>query len=285
VTDVTTRPDADVFARLRPFLGGIFADRGRAERFGSLVLYVREGAGHPFYATLAPDATAPTAAELTADLAVVRARQRELGVPESFEWVHENAPELAGIAQRAGLSVHRAPLLVLDTATAPAALPAGIRLVTLDPADPSFGELLATGYAVADVGFGHAGTAAGEAGPAERDAARRPVDAVALDQEVALVRAGRHTRILAVDAALGAVAIGSLQRLGGVAEIAGVATLPAARRRGLAAAVTAELARVATTAGSDLIYISADSDDVARIYRRQGFRRVGASCIASSEPA
>jgi ribosomal protein S18 acetylase RimI-like enzyme len=279
VTRVTSLPTTDVFARLRPFLGGILADRGRAERYGGLVLYVREGPGHPFYATLAAvGAAAPTAA----DVAAVRDRQRELGVPQSFEWVHESAPELAAIVEAAGLSVHRAPLMVLDEPVPPAPLTGGTTLHTLDPADPAFADLLGTAFAVANIGFRNSGTATGAAGPAERDAARRPVDPALVAQEAELIRAGRHARVLAVDPTHGAVAVGALQSLNGVAEVAGVATLPSARRRGLAAAVTAALIRAARAAGAELIYISADSDAVARIYGRLGFRRTGTSCIAEA---
>jgi GNAT superfamily N-acetyltransferase len=277
VTRVTSLPTTDVFTRLRPFLGGILADRGRAERYGGLVLYVRQGPGHPFYATLTPD---PTGAPTAADVAAVRARQCELGVPESFEWVHESAPGLAAIAEAAGLSVHRAPLMVLDELVEPAPLTDGTALVTLDPADPALGELLSTAFAVVKVGFGHEGTATGEAGPAERDAARKPVDPALVTQKAELIRTGRHARVLAVDPVHGGVAAGALQALNGVAEVAGVATLPSARRRGLAAAVTGALTAAARAAGAELIYISADSDAVARIYGRLGFHRVGTSCIA-----
>ena len=72
-------------------------------------------------------------------------------------------------------------------------------------------------------------------------------------------------------------------RVGDVAEIAGVATLPVARRRGLGAAVTAALARELRAAGTDLIFLSAGSEEIARVYLRVGFRRVGTACIA--EPA
>ncbi len=72
-------------------------------------------------------------------------------------------------------------------------------------------------------------------------------------------------------------------RTGDVVEIAGVATLPAARRRGLGAAVTAALARRALDDGADLVFLAAGSDDIARVYLRVGFRRVGTACIA--EPA
>ena len=62
-----------------------------------------------------------------------------------------------------------------------------------------------------------------------------------------------------------------------------MATLPSARRRGYASQLTATLARHALTAGAPLVFLSAGDDDVARLYTRVGFRRVGTACIA--EPA
>jgi predicted GNAT family acetyltransferase len=72
-------------------------------------------------------------------------------------------------------------------------------------------------------------------------------------------------------------------RVDDVAEIAGVATLPAARHRGLASAVTATLAHALRDAGTDLVFLSAGSEEIARVYLRVGFRRIGTACIA--EPA
>ena len=61
------------------------------------------------------------------DVAAVRARQRELGVREAFEWVHETTPSLAGAAAAAGLEVLQVPLLALvaDDEWAPPPAPAG----------------------------------------------------------------------------------------------------------------------------------------------------------------
>jgi hypothetical protein len=36
------------------------------------------------------------------DVAAVRARQRELGVREAFEWIHETTPSLAALRPRRG---------------------------------------------------------------------------------------------------------------------------------------------------------------------------------------
>jgi predicted GNAT family acetyltransferase len=62
-----------------------------------------------------------------------------------------------------------------------------------------------------------------------------------------------------------------------------VATLPSARRRGYASQLTATLAREALENDVRLVFLSASDDDVARLYSRVGFRRIGTACIA--EPA
>jgi len=81
----------------------------------------------------------------------------------------------------------------------------------------------------------------------------------------------------------GMLATGMIQRAGDVAEIVGVATLPFARNRGYASQLTATLARRALADGADLVFLSAGNDDVARLYTKVGFRRVGTACIG--EPA
>jgi predicted GNAT family acetyltransferase len=87
--------------------------------------------------------------------------------------------------------------------------------------------------------------------------------------------------IAAVDET-GPVAVGTHQPVGFVTEIVGVATLPVARRRGIAAALTAALVADAAKRGVTTIFLSADSDDVARIYERAGFRRIGSAGAAES---
>jgi predicted GNAT family acetyltransferase len=59
-----------------------------------------------------------------------------------------------------------------------------------------------------------------------------------------------------------------------------VATLPAMRRRGLGAAVTGALVADALAHGAQIVFLSAGSEDVARVYARLGFRRIGTACIA-----
>ncbi|MFE9652131.1 GNAT family N-acetyltransferase [Micromonospora sp. NPDC006431] len=271
----------DVLDRLERFYDAVPRDGARTEEFGALVLFVRDGAGWPFYARPRLDATAPPS---LADVTAVRARQRELGLPEAFEWVHEITPDLLAVARSAGLTVLEAPLMVLDPARLPepAAL-SDVPVRVLDPADPGFAADVAVRRAVAAVGFANGGTARGDAGPAERDAAVSRLDVATLEEDATRIGDGRRISVLAETPEQGALASGMAMRVGDVAEIAGVASLPAARRRGLGAAVTATLAHELRAAGADLIFLSAGSEDIARVYLRVGFRRIGTACIA--EPA
>ncbi|PTA45289.1 GNAT family N-acetyltransferase [Micromonospora sp. RP3T] len=271
----------DVLDRLERFYDAVPRDAARVEEFDTLVLFVRDGAGWPFYARPRPGA--PEAATL-AEVTAVRERQRELGLPEAFEWVHEHQPSLLAVARSAGLTVLEAPLMLLEAERLPdPGTLSDVPMRVLDPDETGFAADIALRRAVAAVGFAHGGTARGDAGPAERDAALARLDVDALDEEAARVADGRRVSVLAGTPADGPLASGMAMRVGDVAEIAGVATLPSARRRGLGAAVTATLARELRAAGTDLVFLSAGSEDIARVYLRVGFRRVGTACIA--EPA
>ncbi|MGW0585061.1 hypothetical protein ACWD25_56420 [Streptomyces sp. NPDC002920] len=83
----------------------LFAD---SEDFGSLRLFVPRVPGAVYYG--GPSHAQPTAD----DLDRVRARQRDLGVPEAFEWLAEAAPALRATVEAAGLPVAERPLMTLD---------------------------------------------------------------------------------------------------------------------------------------------------------------------------
>ena len=69
------------------------------------------------------------------------------------------------------------------------------------------------------------------------------------------------------------VGAGSLMpALDGVAEIAGIGTLEAFRRRGIAAAVTAAATSVAFEQGVELAFLTAADEGAGRVYERVGFR-------------
>ena len=61
--------------------------------------------------------------------------------------------------------------------------------------------------------------------------------------------------------------------------------LPADRRKGLGAAVTALLAADARDRGVEIIFLSASDEAVARIYARIGFREIGTAMIAEPPAA
>lgn len=67
--------------------------------------------------------------------------------------------------------------------------------------------------------------------------------------------------------------------LEGAAEIVGVVTRADKRRRGVAAAVTAELVSRHFAAGGDFVFLDAANEGAARIYEMLGFKRFGANLV------
>jgi len=242
------------------------------EDHGSLTLFVRRE-GWPYYARPTLGWTADIGPD---ELTSVLARQRELDQPRALEWVLETTPSLLATARAVGMTVEECPLLVLDATPAPPAEGSGVRLVPADDPD------LALVRAAVNVGFGTAGTAVGEASTPERDtdAAARPETGARI---AALIEAGLMVFAGAFDPQAGPVGGGSHNPRGDVTEVVGVAVLPAYRRRGLAAALTAVLARDALERGISTVFCSAQDDDVARVYESVGFRRVGTACVAEGD--
>ena len=237
------------------------------EEHGPLRLFVAQEVPWPYYAR-------PAGGDVGADdVAAVRRRQWTLGQPEAFEWIVDLAPTLGPAARATGLEVDELPLMALDTPLDGPEVDA--RLRRLEPDDSA----LAASRAVADIAFGAPGTDRGEAGPREREAALAnfPENRLTLVRE--RMAAGITVTVVAEDDD-GVLAVGSHQPVAGVTEIVGVGTLPSARRRGLGAAVTAALVADARRGGADIVFLSAGSDDVARMYGRLGFERVGTAGIA-----
>jgi ribosomal protein S18 acetylase RimI-like enzyme len=286
--------DVDVFVRLERFYDAVPRPYATVEDFGGLVLFVREGAGWPYYARPRLGAQTPSAADITA----VRRRQRELGIPEAFEWVHETTPDLLAVARSAGLQVHLAPLLVLDPAALLPELPVpGATIRLLDPRSPTFGHDVAVSRAVARLGFGAPANATPleeatsnslttlAAGPAERDAAVEPLAPAELERMRTLSSGVDFLNAVAESRTEGILATGAIQRAENISEVVGVATLPSARNRGYASQLTATLAHRTLDAGATTVFLSASDDDVARLYTRVGFRRIGTACIAEPTAA
>ncbi|MFE7772571.1 GNAT family N-acetyltransferase [Streptomyces sp. NPDC057445] len=282
--DLDDRPG--LLDRIEGYYDAVPRSGARAEDFGPLTLFVREGQGWPFYArpTRGPGHGAPSAA----DVDRVRARQRELGIPESFEWVAETAPALRAAVEESGLVVHEHPLMVLapdaqlpDAAgpSGPPGPPGGISVRILGPEDPA----LAHALAVPHLAFAEPGTGIGTAGAEDlARAVRAGADDGSVDRMAARIRAGLTAVAVAEENAT-ALCAGQHQPVGPVSEIVGVGTLPSARRRGLGRVVTAALLADARARGISTVFLSAGDEDVARLYAGLGFRRVATALIA--EPA
>ena len=276
--------------RIDVFCDAVPRRRARAEEHGPLVLFVPTGPGWPYYARprrptdpsdvrRAPVGAGGPGGTVTAgDIRAVRARQRELLIPESFEWIDEAAPGMTVAAPGAGLAARAHPLMVLSAlAPAPVTEP-GITVRIVSPGEPELDRI----WAVPAVAFGHPGTAAGLAGTIERDKIAADHDEGTMGMLRERLRSGQSV-LAAAFGPDGPLAAGSCQPLAGVAEITGVGVLPSARRLGLGGAVTAALAREALRRGVQTVFLAASDDDVARVYARLGFERVGTAMIA--EPA
>lgn len=264
--------DNEVIERIDAFCDAVPRGRARAEEHGPLVLFVPTGPGWPYYARPRLGDRAPIS---TADVRVVRARQRELVIPESFEWIEQAAPDMAAAAADSGLDVQAHPLLVLTDPVTAHGLPADVTVRIITPEDPDLHRV----WAVPSVAFGNPGTATGEAGGAERDKIAADHDGGTIDMLRDRLRTGQSV-LAAAFGPDGPLAAGSCQTVGDVAEITGVGVLPAHRRQGLGAAVTAALAADALDRGVRTVFLSATDAEVARVYVRTGFREIGVAMIA-----
>ena len=259
----------DLLALLEAYYDEAPRANADTEEHGPFTIFVSTG-GWPYYARprLGVDD------EMTADdVRSVLARLEELGIPPTIEWVDETTPSLRPAAFAAGVEVASYPLLVLAGEPVPRESPVDVRRMEAD--DPE----LAAARAAISVGFGQDDTSTGPASVAERDA-QVAAEGSKVDTVAALLGSGHSVMYGAFEPGLGAVGGGSHNPRGEVTEIVGVGVLPARRRRGIAGHVTWALARDAADAGVRTVFMSAGSDDVARIYEGVGFRRVGTACIA-----
>jgi GNAT superfamily N-acetyltransferase len=262
----------DVYLDAAPRAGSEVLDVGPLRVFLSRLRW-------PYYARPRPEVdlqatTAVTAADLQQAAAAMRAANR----PVSFEWIEEEVPSMTTAAHQAGLDVTQYPMLVLDELIVPETAP-GITLRLLVAEDP---DLLLT-HVVADLAFSHGGAAIGEQGATERGAALDNTRQDEVREMRTQLRTGRTVAAAAYDAdgMVGSARLNPVADVPDVAEIVAVAVLPAYRRRGIAAALTALLAQTALDLGIEVVMLSAGSPEVARVYERIGFRPVGHTATAA----
>jgi GNAT superfamily N-acetyltransferase len=263
----------DLLPRLEAYYDAVPRRFSATEECGPFTLFLGEPGGWVYYARPRLGGDVPFTPD---EVSVAAGRLAERGLPQTVEWVHETTPTLLDAVRGAGsFELEELPLLVLDgdlAVTAPA-LPDGVTVRLLGPDDS---DAVAAATAVSTVGFAAEGTARGDAGPAERDAAVKPAQQRVLD----LLGEGVVRIAVAEHAELGVVSTGRTLPVGQVTEVMGVATLPSARRQGLGAAVTAALVGDASGLGLRTVFLTASSHDVARVYAGIGFRRVGTGWAA-----
>ncbi len=224
---------------------------------GGFTIFVAR-TGWPFYARPRPGGSYDAS-----DVRAVRAVLAQHGVPDQLEWIDACVPTLLPAARTAGMTVHQHPLLVLRGQVRSCPVD-GVEVVVLGPDDARVSDV----RAVVSAGFADSDdTAASE--PVEETIRQRA-------REGLLVLAGGFE-------AGAAIAGGTHAPRDDVTELTGIATLPRARRRGVGAALTAALARDAADRSAGLVFLSAGSDAVARVYERVGFRRVGVACVAQGD--
>lgn len=266
-----------MLARLEAYYDAVPRRFARIEECGPFTLFLGEPGGWTYYARPRLGGAGVFAVE---DVIAAAARLAEHGLPQTLEWVHGTTPALLDAVRATGsFELEELPLLALEgdlRVTAPS-LPDGVTVRLLGPDEA---KAVAAASAVSAVGFAAEGTARGDAGPARRDAALRPVQ----QRVLGLLAEGAVRISVAEHAELGQLATGRTLPLAGVTEVMGVATLPSARRQGLAAAVTAALVEDARDLGLTTVFLTASSPDVARIYAGIGFQPVGTGWAATRRP-
>jgi predicted GNAT family acetyltransferase len=132
---------------------------------------------------------------------------------------------------------------------------------------------------VAATAFAHPGPAADVRDVPEDVSAEARARTAALRERIA---SGRTVMMVAVEDGE-PVAVGSHQPVDvdgtEVSEVAGVATMPRLRGRGLGAGITSALVAHATES-ADMVFLAAGDDDVARVYERVGFARLATTAVA-----
>lgn len=268
--------DDDVLRRIDRYLDTV--PRAAADPVDAGVLRAfLSHAPWPYYARPRPDVDLGGPLAVPADDVAEAARLLDAhSSAVSFEWVHELVPSFASTLEALGYAVTLHPLLALEL---PVPLDDAPGAVLLDVGSP----LLRDALAVAEIAFAAPGTAVGDAGPSARDEVDVPVGQI--EHIGGRVADGSASLVAVVDPVDGVVASGSHVPIDGVTEVMGVATLPSHRRRGLAGHVVSRLLGDAVERGCDLALLSAADDDVARVYERLGFVRVGHAGAAEGLPA
>jgi ribosomal protein S18 acetylase RimI-like enzyme len=237
------------------------AARKPGGKAGPFTIGLDEHSRHPMRNFAVPDdGAAPSAADISALAAFFRGHDR---IPR-LEFIEASAPAVTPALLTAGFTVEaRTPVM--------ACIP-GMTLTPRDPAGITIRGAAGDADLAAAAGVQHHAYAE-PSPPGPEDIARL---------QAMTARGGIVT--VAVDSESGTVVGTGLVDVpgprAGTGELAGVGVLAAFRRRGIASAVSAHLARTAHDRGIGVVFLEALPDE-EEIYRRTGFADVSAKAWLS----
>ena len=254
-------PDPALLERIaRAVIANAGAGRETAA-VGPFVALVDTVSAIPWSSLAVPAPGAPAGTDWAAALPALQAHFAARGRALRFEFLEELFPTLGPVLERSLWPLRsRDPLLVCRPADL--APPGTVPGLSLEPLDAASSDALVELFLVVQSGSFEPGKIHE---PAEADRG----------QLRSRMRLGAIRCLLARLDGVPAGA-GCALPAAGAAEIAGIGTLPRFRARGIGSAVTARLAADLFATGTDLAWLTAGSDAAGRIYRRIGFRGLGA---------
>jgi len=254
-----------VIDRLQSYMREMAREQYEAERVPPFTAFFHQRELLTYLNYAIPDE--PAGGDLTEPVARLRAAYRARHRRARLEFIEEFAPDLGPALRAAGLVEEaRQPLMVCTPQSwrDPPAVP-GLHIVMLT-ADSAL-ELVKEHLATNERGFNPGSSS------------------LYSDED-----AERFRRGLAQGRAFTAYLDGQAVGVGmfnpprdSLAELVGIATLEPFRRRGIATAVTARLAREAFAMGVEVAFLTAADEAASRVYERAGFRRIG-TMLAYIEP-
>jgi GNAT superfamily N-acetyltransferase len=232
------------------YLRAVAADSRQCMSTGPFDVFIDTDSDHPYSNYAIPrDGAEPTAEQAHEVIAVMHGAARQ----PRLEYLPKTAPSVEGVLLEAGFEVElRTPLMTC--------------------AEDELAD-----YAVPD------GVIVQQVGP---DAEREQIDgllralAIAFDEQFdagtsdsAAARLLRRTAVIAYcdeQIAGGGMCLDPAER---VVELVGIGVIESFRGRGIGAAITGELARMAFEGGVETAFLTPGSEETARVYERAGFQR------------
>ncbi|HWI71173.1 MAG TPA: GNAT family N-acetyltransferase [Baekduia sp.] len=237
--------------QLQQYLRGAAARDRQVERVGPFTATFDPHSTIPYLSYAIPDIGARPTLDDVAEL--VDAYARHDRVPR-LEYLPAAAPAVEAVLLAAGFAVEaRLPVMTCVAGAAAEVAPDDGLAITEPRSDEEFRAMREAQHAA----FGQTGEPP-EPGAVERQRERLAAGGLAF---------------LARDTATGAVVGGGVATVprDGVTEVAGIGVLESHRRRGIAAAITAALARAAFAAGTTTVWLTPGHDGAHRVYLRAGF--------------